>query len=511
MTRVSDQGAFASAVAAGGALPFIALALAGREQARTMLEEAAAALEGRPWGVGVLGFAPEEIRNAQLEAVREIRPSHAIIAGGRPSQAKALERDGIATYLHVPSPGLLRQFLQAGARRFVFEGSECGGHVGPRNSFPLWEAQIAVIEDFLDEAAHHPRHTAGTDGADATDGTDGTDATDGTDGAGIEIFFAGGVHDERSAAMVAALAAPLTRRGVAVGSLMGTAYLFTEEAVAHGAVQPLFQRQVVAAEHTVLLETAPGHATRCVPSPFTESFDTVKERLRHDGLPDREVWERLERLNVGRLRIASKGVDRGPDGALTPVDEEGQLSGGMFMAGQAAVMRSATTTIAALHHAVGPGAADFLTARAEAVCERLGVATAPAAAEAPEPLDVAVVGMACMFPQAPDLASFWANVVGGVDTVTEVPAERWDPAVHYTGGKDGASASQWGGFLPPSPSTRCATASPGLARQHRTRTAAGPGGRPPGPGRRRIRRPVRRRPDLRPLPHLRGVRRRGGQ
>ncbi|MGA6154002.1 SDR family NAD(P)-dependent oxidoreductase [Stenotrophomonas sp. NPDC087984] len=445
MTRVSDQGGFACAVAAGGALPFIALALAGREQARTMLEEAAAALDGRPWGVGVLGFAPEEIRNAQLEAVREIRPSHAIIAGGRPSQAKALERDGIATYLHVPSPGLLRQFLQAGARRFVFEGSECGGHVGPRNSFPLWEAQIAVVEDFLDDTAHDPRHTANTDG------TDAADSTDGTDGAGIEILFAGGVHDERSAAMVAALAAPLTRRGVAVGSLMGTAYLFTEEAVAHGAVQPLFQRHVVAAEHTVLLETAPGHATRCVPSPFTESFDTVRERLRNEGLPDREVWERLERLNVGRLRIASKGMDRGSDGALTSVDEEHQLSGGMFMAGQVAVLRSATTTIGALHHAVGPGAADFLTARAEAVCERLGVASDPVAAEAPAPLDVAVVGMACMFPQAPDLASFWANVVGGVDAVTEVPAERWDPAVHYTGDKDGASASKWGGFLPPVP------------------------------------------------------------
>ncbi|AQA09998.1 type I polyketide synthase [Streptomyces malaysiensis] len=450
MTRVSDQGAFASAVAAGGALPFIALALAGREQARTMLEEAAAALDGRPWGVGVLGFAPEEIRNAQLEAVREIRPSHAIIAGGRPSQAKALERDGIATFLHVPSPGLLGQFLQAGARRFVFEGSECGGHVGPRNSFPLWEAQIAVIEDFLDGAAHDPQRTAGAEDADGLDGSEG-----GRDGAGIEIFFAGGVHDERSAAMVAALAAPLIRRGVAVGSLMGTAYLFTDEAVAHGAVQPLFQRQVVAAEHTVLLETAPGHATRCVPSPFTESFDTVRERLRKEGLPDREVWERLERLNVGRLRIASKGLDRGPDGALAPVDEKGQLSGGMFMAGQVAVMRSATTTIDALHHAVGAGAADFLTARAEAVCERLGVAPAPAAAEAPAPLDVAVVGMACMFPQAPDLASFWANVVGGVDAVTEVPAERWDPAVHYTGAKDGASAtksaSKWGGFLPPIP------------------------------------------------------------
>ncbi|GLV72850.1 hypothetical protein Shyhy02_08530 [Streptomyces hygroscopicus subsp. hygroscopicus] len=91
------------------------------------------------------------------------------------------------------------------------------------------------------------------------------------------------MHDERSAAMVAALAAPVTRRGVAVGTLMGTAYLFTEEVVAHGAVQPLFQRQVVAAEHTVLLETAPGHATRCVPSPFTDGFDCTSSRWPTSG------------------------------------------------------------------------------------------------------------------------------------------------------------------------------------------------------------------------------------
>lgn len=136
MTRVSDQAGFAAAVAGDGALPFIALALASGEQTRIVLEETRATVAGRPWGVGVLGFAPEETRNAQLEAVRELRPTHAIIAGGRPSQAEALERAGISTFLHVPSPGLLRQFLDAGARRFVFEGSECGGHVGPRASFP---------------------------------------------------------------------------------------------------------------------------------------------------------------------------------------------------------------------------------------------------------------------------------------------------------------------------------------------------------------------------------------
>ncbi|WP_335939847.1 SDR family oxidoreductase [Streptomyces sp. PTD5-9] len=413
MTRVSDGPAFAATVAADGALPFLALALADGTRTRTMLTETRDAVAGRPWGVGVLGFAPEDVRAAQLEAVREVRPTHAIIAGGRPSQAQALERDGIRTFLHVPSPGLLRQFLQAGARRFVFEGSECGGHVGPRGSFALWEAQLAVLEDFLEE---------------------GHQAQD------LEVFFAGGVHDERSAAMVAALAAPLTARGAAVGVLMGTAYLFTEEAVSLGAIRPLFQQQVLGAERTTLLESAPGHATRCVPSPFTAGFRDQEARLRAEGVPDRQIWEELERLNVGRLRIASKGVDRSADGRLTPVDEPRQLAEGMFMAGEVAVLRSATTTVAALHESVTTGAAEHLARRTS----RSAPASEAREPVPPAPLDVAVVGMACMFPQAPDLPAFWANVVSGVDAVSEVPPERWDPEVHH----GESTPSKWGGFLP---------------------------------------------------------------
>ncbi|MFD3550065.1 beta-ketoacyl synthase N-terminal-like domain-containing protein, partial [Streptomyces sp. NPDC058655] len=439
MTRVSDGADFARAVADGGALPFLALALADRDQARALLAEAGAALAGRPWGVGVLGFAPEETRTAQLEAVRAHRPTHVIIAGGRPSQARALEADGIKAFLHVPSPGLLRQYLEQGARRFVFEGAECGGHVGPRNSFPLWEAQLAVIGDWMDEERDHgrgPRKDIGPERA-----------------AGVEVFLAGGIHDARSAAMAAALAAPLTARGCAVGVLMGTAYLFTEEAVAYGAVKPVFQRQVLAAERTALLRTAPGHATRCVPSPFSDGFRDVEAGLRAAGVPGREVWERLERLNVGRLRIASKGVERTAAGVLAPVDESRQYTEGMFMAGEVAVLRSATTTVAALHASVTEGAAAFLGRRPAVLRGGLVPGTAPGTGAAdrepaPAPLDVAIVGMACMFPQAPDLAAFWALVLDGHDAVTEVPPERWDPAVHHSPGPGAASASKWGGFLP---------------------------------------------------------------
>ncbi|MFE8014578.1 SDR family oxidoreductase [Streptomyces antibioticus] len=418
MTRVSDEAGFAAAVAGAGALPFLALALADGARTRSLLAATRDAVGDAPWGVGVLGFAPEDVRTAQLDAVRELRPTHAIIAGGRPSQARVLEEAGVRTFLHVPSPGLLRQFLEAGARRFVFEGAECGGHVGPRAAFPLWEAQLAVLEDFL--AASPDPSTA----------------------AGVEVFFAGGVHDERSAAMVAALAAPLTARGAAVGLLMGTAYLFTEEAVAHGAIRPLFQRQVLAAERTTLLESAPGHATRCVPSPFAAGYREQGARLRAEGVPDRRIWEELERLNVGRLRLASKGTTRDDDGTLTPVDEERQLAEGMFMAGQVAVLRSATTTLDALHTAVTAGAADHLTARAaELTTDKAKVV------EPPTPLDIAVVGMACMFPGAPDLPAFWANVVAGTDAVGEVPPQRWDPAVHH----GTSTPSKWGGFLPPIP------------------------------------------------------------
>jgi acyl transferase domain-containing protein/NAD(P)H-dependent flavin oxidoreductase YrpB (nitropropane dioxygenase family) len=427
MTRVSDQPEFAAAVAGAGALPFLALALSSAEQTRSLLTRTRQALGDAPWGVGILGFADEEIRAAQLAAVRELKPSHAIIAGGRPAQAAALEAEGIAAFLHVPSPGLLRQFLAAGARRFVFEGAECGGHVGPRHSFPLWEAQVAELLAFTAE------HSG--------------------EAGGLTVLFAGGVHDERSAAMVAALAAPLTRAGAGVGVLMGTAYLFTEEAVAAGAIRPRFQRQILAADRTELLTTAPGHATRCAASPFTEDFARLKAELRAGGVPEREAWERLERFNVGRLRLASKGIERVGE-ELREVGEERQGGEGMFMAGDVVVLRERVTTVAALHDAVSAGAAAWLRERAAALRAELAAAGSArhAGPPAPEPLRIAIVGMAGMFPGAPDLEAFWANILTGRDCVTEVPAHRWDPELYFAPDGEGEhTPSRWGGFLPEIP------------------------------------------------------------
>jgi len=145
MTRVSDTAAFARAVADNGALPFLALALMRGPEVHQLLSETRRQMGERPWGVGVLGFVPAELRKVQLAQVCQVRPSHAIIAGGRPSQARQLEEHGISTYLHVPSPGLLESFIRDGARKFIFEGRECGGHVGPRSSFALWQSALDVL------------------------------------------------------------------------------------------------------------------------------------------------------------------------------------------------------------------------------------------------------------------------------------------------------------------------------------------------------------------------------
>ena len=40
--------------------------------------------------------------------------------------------------------------------------------------------------------------------------------------------------------------------------------------------------------------------------------------------------------------------------------------------------------------------------------------------------DVAIVGMACIFPGAPDVDTFWRNVASGVDAITDVPESRWE-------------------------------------------------------------------------------------
>ncbi len=420
MTRVSDTSAFAEAVADGGALPFLALALARGDASRELMKETAERLQGTPWGVGILGFAPPEIRAEQLGAIREVKPPFALIAGGRPDQARRLEAEGVRTYLHAPSPGLLRQFLKEGARRFVLEGRECGGHVGPRTSLVLWEQAVEVVEEAV----------RGGVAADS-----------------VHLLFAGGLHDARSASAVAALAAPLAERGVKVGILVGTAYLFTREAIESGAIVPGYQDEALRCERTVLLQTGPGHEVRVCPSPFWNQFEAERRRLMESGLPFEQVRETLERLNTGRLRVAAKGLDRseGAESPLEAVSSDEQRERGVYMIGQVATLRSAPTTIGELHRALCEESAEWLSERAGAEVLPSVIASAPS--------DIAIVGMAALMPGASTVRAFWHNTLKGVDAIEEIPSDRWDWRQYYDADPKAPDriVSKWGGFLPEVP------------------------------------------------------------
>jgi len=61
---------------------------------------------------------------------------------------------------------------------------------------------------------------------------------------------------------------------------------------------------------------------------------------------------------------------------------------------------------------------------------------------------IAIIGMACIFPGASSMRHFWENIVGGVDAISDVPAERWDP-VYYQPESDAVDRfyCKRGGFI----------------------------------------------------------------
>ena len=420
MTRVSDCPGFAEAVARAGALPMIALAMLKGDRSRQLLEETGRCLNGRSWGVGILGFVPAALREEQLAAIRAVHPPFAYIAGGRPEQARQLEADGIATYLHVPTPTLLRLFLEQGARRFIFEGRECGGHIGPLSSFVLWESMVEALLSWEGE------HSEGL--------------------AKVAVLFAGGIHDARSAAMVAALAAPLTRSGAHIGVLMGTAYILTGEAVRCGAIQAGFQQVALACATTATLTAGPGHASRCAITPFVAAFHQTRQQLQARGEPARTVRDRLDELTLGRLRVATKGLLRSdPAGELQQISPDEQQVQGMYMIGQVAALHDRPLTLDALHHNVTTGALDWL-ARYQ-----------PQSRKQPEPganlADIAIIGIGVWLPGATSAQDYWRNLVQGVNCLREVPPERWDWRLYYD--SDPAARdrvyAKWGGFIAEQP------------------------------------------------------------
>lgn len=425
MSRVSDVPEFAAAVSDAGGLPFVAVAMMGEQELETMLAQTQKQMGDRPWGIGLLGFLNPDFYASQLKVLRKFRPAAAVIAGGQPRHALALKKENIRAYLHVPSHRLLKLYLEDGTKFFIFEGCECGGHIGQYASFVLWENSIEILLAHISSRAS---------------------------GESYDVWFAGGIGSPQSAAMVAALSAPLVDKGVNVGVLIGTAYLMTREAVTTGALKADYQKRLIDSNRTIVLDSGGGYKVRSAPCEFSKSFETEKQKLVNQGLAVDKIRSALEKMLLGRLRMAAKGVafnekflDDNTVPETKPLSKARQKQEGLFMAGQVIGLNDRVYSIADLHHRIADrGMALLQEAALQKACRSIGV-------EVSHQCRIAIIGMSAIFPGANDVNSYWENIMTGVYTVSEVPAASWNWRTYFDDDPKSRDKiySRWGGFIDP--------------------------------------------------------------
>ncbi len=411
MANVSDKGAFARAVLEAGALPFMAIGNLPPHLSEAMLTDEAAGVPR--FGVGLIGI--EALNHGlpeHLEQVRRHRVSFALIAGGLPAQVRALEADGICTYLHTPSVAMLENAIAGGCRRFIFEGAEAGGHVGHLSSLVLWDLATARLADQDDETL-----------------------------AGQTLIFAGGIGTEFGSHFISGLASHLARRGAKIGIQIGSAYLFTEEIVATGAITVLYQKVVCRERGTLVMGHTVGLAARTVPSPFSRRIVAEEFRRLRENMPLQVRKEAFEKDNIGALLIGAKafcpdfermGKEAGK-ACFNYFDEEGQYQRGNFMVGEALAFTSAPYTLADLHHRLMGGKA--------LLYDRLNRLELAGAADGQLNDEIAVVGIGCILPEAADPQTLWQMILERRYTIGPMPAERLDPELYYSPERSAADKS----------------------------------------------------------------------
>ncbi|MFM8927703.1 MAG: beta-ketoacyl synthase N-terminal-like domain-containing protein, partial [Rhodoluna sp.] len=407
MTRVSDSPAFAKAVAEAGAMPVIAAAMLSPKKLGLILEETSKICNNQPWGVGLLAFRSDKELKPQIEEVKKYQPNLIILAGGNPAQTEQFGELSDRAFLHSPTPELFEAQLAEGCRRFILEGRECGGHTGPCSSFALWEGCLQVL-------SQQPKNVQEE----------------------TYILFAGGIHSKKASKLILELLSRSGLDGLIHGYLVGTLTLFSIEAVSTGAISPVYQNVLIDTTHTVLLETAPGHQSRCAITPFAAEFLKRRTQGLSEGVNGRELANILDSLILGRLRLASKGLRREGD-QLLEVTKEEQINEGMFMVGETAALQNEVMPLEYLLEEILIGE-DRSEDSQKSITNRF----------IEEP--IAITGMAVALPGATTLASYWSMIIRSEKQIKIVPSSRW-PADRYYSSESTATSvvSKWGTFIEP--------------------------------------------------------------
>ena len=407
MTRVSDTAAFAEACAEAGGLPFLALALMRGPRGRRAAAETTARLAGEPWGVGILSAScrpscvDEQTRGAPAVRAAVSRSSPA--AGPtRPARSRATASRPTCT---CPSPGCSNVPRQAARAASSSRGASAAATSARAPASCSGSTRCRRAARRL-ATRRRPRRS--------------------------HVVFAGGIHDARSAAMVAA------HGGAAGGARRrsrradGHRLPVHEEAVEPAAIVADVPGGGAGLRAGRCSRDRPRPRDRCADSPFCDMSSTETPAAASpkahpaDEIRDaaREAEPRPAAHGVEGQIVRQEWATAAP--STSTVDAEEQRRDGMYMIGQVAALRARVTT----HRRA---ASPTIGAGAPACLDSAGRGRSRPRRRRPPPLpaDIAIVGMGCLLPgrrRRPDASG--TTSLDKVDAITRGPdaiASDWRP------------------------------------------------------------------------------------
>ena len=410
MTRVSDTRRVRAAVADGGGAAVPRPGAAARPRRSTPCCRRRAAPARRP-AVGRrhprLRAARAARRSSSRRSATTGRRSRSSPAAGPTRRARS-RRQGIPTYLHVPSPGLLRHVPQG--RRAAVRLR------GPRVRRPRRPAdELRAVGDRWSTrcSTRRPRRPTSPICTSCSPAASTTRSRPRWSRPWPRRW-------PSRACASACCSAPRTcspRRRSPAGAIVDAAS----------------SRRRSRCADTVLLETGPGHATRCADTPVRRDLPRrEKRRLLREGRAAEEV---RDDARDAEPRPAARRLARASRATPLTAEDPDAAPGSSTVAGRAAAprrhvhdrpgrrpARPRRARIAELHRDVSRGqhgAAGGLPAPAPP-CR------APARRGARR-RDVAIVGLGCLLPKARDRRARSGRTSSARSTRSrEVPPERWD-------------------------------------------------------------------------------------
>ena len=395
MTWITDVPEFALAVAEAGGLPTLALGMMDGEMLTQRLGRLKDLMGSRPYAVNFLALPENPHRELQLAWIKEHRPRFVVIAAGDPVYARKLRQEGLEVMYLAPNEALLRLACQADVRYLILEGQEAGGHVGFHSTLTL--AQIA-----LELKRREPDLLAGR-----------------------RLILAGGIYNRETAALAAMLGADAIQ--------LGTAYLATREIVETGALNSLYQQQILAAPpgDTVITGETVGLRVRSLRSPKIKAIMQRQQELARGSQDEAEVRKAIEALAAGSFLIAARGLKH-PEGPQ--LDESTCWEQGQFLSGACAGGLTRVQTVRELHQELAAGrypAVAGVVSPEQVHPPSPGVRHGASLVRAGGRERLAVTGMSLVNSLGNSPEEVWAGCLASKSGIVPVPPAKWDHSRYY--------------------------------------------------------------------------------